>query len=103
MRRWSRFAVARFHRDSREETLNLARAGRLEVVLTTFETARDYLEDLNRVGWDTVVVDEVHRIKDPKAKVTKAMKRLRSKRRIGLTGTLLQNKYRFHSPNLEER
>lgn len=86
-------AVGRFHRDQRDSTLNLARAGKLEVVLTTFETAREYVEDLNRVRWDTVVIDEVHRIKDPKAQVTKALKGLRSKRRIGLTGTLLQNKY----------
>ncbi len=38
--RWSRFAIGRFHLQKREETLKLARMGKLEVVLTTFETAR---------------------------------------------------------------
>ncbi len=61
---------------------------------------RDYVDDLNRVGWDTVVVDEVHKIKEPNAKVTKALKELRSRRRIGLTGTLLQNKSGSHLRSL---
>ena len=73
--------------------LRLARTGKLEIVLTTFETAREDVDQLNRVRWDAVIVDEVHRLKEPSAKVTKALKRLKCRRRIGLTGTLLQNKY----------
>ena len=51
------------------------------------------MDELNRVRWDAVIVDEVHRLKEAKAKVTQALKRLKCRRRIGLTGTLLQNKY----------
>ena len=80
-------------RNDRERTLQQARIGRVEVVLTTFETARKDMDALNGVDWDCVVVDEVHRIKDPKSKVTEALKSLRCRRRVGLTGTLLQNKY----------
>lgn len=36
-------------------------------------------------------MDEAHRIKNPKARVTQVMKSLRCKARIGLTGTILQN------------
>ena len=45
----------------------------MEVVLTTFETARSHIDDLNGVDWDCVIVDEVHKIKDPKSKVSSAI------------------------------
>ena len=61
---WGEFLVGKFHRQDREETLNLARSGKLEIVLTTFETARDHVDDLNRVNWTMVIVDEVHKIKE---------------------------------------
>ena len=54
-----------------------ARLGRLEVVLTTFETAREYVEDLNVVHWDAVIVDEVHKIKEPRSKITQALKSIK--------------------------
>ena len=49
----------------------------MEVVLTTFETARDHIDDVNRVDWKTVIVDECHRIKEAKASITIALKSLR--------------------------
>ena len=60
-------------RNDRETTLQLARIGRVEVVLTTFETARTHIDDLNGVDWDCVIVDEVHKIKDPKSKVSSSI------------------------------
>ena len=56
-------------RNDRDTALQLARLGRVEVVLTTFETARKDIDELNGADWDCVIVDEVHRIKDPKSKV----------------------------------
>ena len=70
----------------RVETLQLARLGKVEVVLTTFDTARVSLEQLNKIHWDLVIVDEVHKLKEVKAKITVALKQLKCKRRIGLTG-----------------
>ncbi len=95
---WGYFAVGRLYKTERRETLQLARLGRLEVVLTTFETARESVEEINSVRWDCVVVDEVHRIKEPRSKVTNAVKSIRCRRRIGLTGTLLQNRSVFKGP-----
>lgn len=45
--------------------------------------------------WTAVIVDEVHKLKNFKAQITQAMKDLKCKVRVGLTGTILQN-------NLEE-
>ena len=45
------------------------------------------------IDWDCIIVDEVHRIKEVKSKITIALKSLKCRTRIGLTGTLVQNKY----------
>jgi superfamily II DNA or RNA helicase len=90
---WGFFVLGKYYKNERTETLQLCRLGRLEVVLTTFETARESVDNLNGVEWDGVIIDEVHKIKDPKSKITEAMKSIRCRRRIGLTGTLLQNSY----------
>lgn len=45
--------------------------------------------------WAAVIVDEVHKLKNCKSQITQAMKALKCKVRVGLTGTILQN-------NLEE-
>jgi len=51
-------------------------------------------KELNR-PWGTVIADEVHRISDPGAKQTRALKAAAgdSMRRIGLSGTPLSNRY----------
>ena len=45
------------------------------------------------VGWDVVVCDEIHRIKDPTGRASKFMADLgmRAKRRVGLSGTPMPN------------
>lgn len=87
------FLVEKFHARDRDRILRQTKSGRVEILLTTFETARENIDSLNTVHWDAVIVDEVHRIKEPKARVTQALKSLHCRRRIGLSGTLLQNKY----------
>lgn len=47
------------------------------------------------LDWAAVIVDEVHKLKNVKSQITQAMKDLKCKVRVGLTGTILQN-------NLEE-
>ena len=37
--------------------------GKLDVVVTTFETCRDNVEELNRFKWTAIIADEVHKIK----------------------------------------
>lgn len=41
--------------------------------------------------WDLVVADEVHRIKNPKAKMTRALKKIPAKAKLGLSGSIIQN------------
>jgi len=90
---WGHFAVVRFHKGEKEESLRIAKKGSIEVVLTTFDTARQHREELNMVDWKMMVVDECHKIKEMQSGITRAMKAFSCQVRIGLTGTALQNKY----------
>lgn len=41
--------------------------------------------------WDLIVADEVHRIKNPKAKMTRALKKVPTAAKLGLSGSIIQN------------
>ncbi|NWI08976.1 ER6L2 protein, partial [Crypturellus soui] len=88
---WGYFKVAILHGNKKDDDLSRIRQGKCEVALTTYEILRLYLDEFNSVEWSAVIVDEAHRIKNPKAQITQTMKSLKCNVRIGLTGTILQN------------
>ncbi|XP_029019312.1 DNA excision repair protein ERCC-6-like 2 isoform X2 [Betta splendens] len=92
---WGHFQCVVIHGLRKEEELARIKKGRIEIALTTYETLRLCLDQFNNIDWSAVVVDEAHKIKNPNSQITQAMKEMRCKIRIGLTGTILQN-------NLEE-
>lgn len=61
-------------------------------VITSYETARIDHEELNRIPWLYVVVDEGHNIKNPSAKRTRAIKTIAGQHKLALTGTPIQNR-----------
>ena len=62
-----------------------------DVCLTTFEMAIREKNALGRFGWRYIVIDEAHRIKNEKSKLSEVMREFASKNRLLLTGTPLQN------------
>ncbi|XP_042344247.1 DNA excision repair protein ERCC-6-like 2 isoform X2 [Plectropomus leopardus] len=92
---WGHFQCVVVHGLRKEEELARIKKGRVEIALTTYETLRLSLDQFNDIDWSAVFVDEAHKIKNPNSQITQAMKDLRCKIRVGLTGTILQN-------NLEE-
>ncbi|XP_075684937.1 DNA excision repair protein ERCC-6-like 2 isoform X2 [Rhinoderma darwinii] len=88
---WGYFKLTIIHGNRKDFELERLRQGKYEIALTTYETLRLCLDDIDSIQWSAVIVDEVHKIKNPKARVTEVMKALRCKIRIGLTGTILQN------------
>ncbi|NXN83687.1 ER6L2 protein, partial [Bombycilla garrulus] len=88
---WGYFKVSVLHGSKKDEDLSRIKQGKCEVALTTYETLRLYLDEFNSIEWSAVIVDEAHRIKNPKAQITQTMKSLKCNVRIGLTGTILQN------------
>jgi TATA-binding protein-associated factor len=62
-----------------------------DIVITSYDVCRNDTEILEKYTWNYVVLDEGHLIKNPRAKITQAVKRLTSNHRLILTGTPIQN------------
>ncbi|XP_006167886.2 DNA excision repair protein ERCC-6-like 2 isoform X1 [Tupaia chinensis] len=88
---WGYFRVTILHGNKKDNELIRIKQRKCEIALTTYETLRLCLDELNSLEWSAVIVDEAHRIRNPKARVTEVMKSLKCNVRIGLTGTILQN------------
>ena len=71
--------------------LDVKRIQKADVVLTTYETVRDFQLDLGLIPWAAVVIDEAQRIKTPGTLVTNALKALNADFRIAMTGTPVEN------------
>lgn len=62
-----------------------------DIVITSYDICRNDADILAPINWNYCVLDEGHLIKNPKAKVTQAVKRLASNHRLILSGTPIQN------------
>ncbi|MEX6690719.1 DEAD/DEAH box helicase [Danxiaibacter flavus] len=63
----------------------------IDVIITTYGTLRSDIKQFVEVEFDYVVLDESQAIKNPASKVTKAACLLKSKNKLCLSGTPLQN------------
>ncbi|KAF9740006.1 hypothetical protein PMIN02_009647 [Paraphaeosphaeria minitans] len=61
------------------------------VLVTTYTGLQTYAEFLVPVDWETAILDEGHKIRNPDANVTIHCKELRTSSRIILSGTPMQN------------
>ena len=63
----------------------------VDVVITTYgQVSR--LSWIGEIEWDLLVLDEAQAIKNPAAQQARAVKRLRSRARVALTGTPIENR-----------
>ncbi|CBF74527.1 hypothetical protein AN4187.2 [Aspergillus nidulans FGSC A4] len=62
-----------------------------DIVVTSYDICRNDNDVLRPISWNYCVLDEGHLIKNPKAKVTMAVKRINSNHRLILSGTPIQN------------
>ncbi|KAE8149633.1 hypothetical protein BDV25DRAFT_124380 [Aspergillus avenaceus] len=62
-----------------------------DIVITSYDICRNDNDVINPISWNYCVLDEGHLIKNPKAKVTLAVKRVVSNHRLILSGTPIQN------------
>ena len=59
----------------------------VDIVVTSYDIARNDNDVLRPISWNYCVLDEGHLIKNPKAKITLAVKRIISNHRLILSGT----------------
>jgi len=70
----------------------VAAAQQHDVVISTYGLARRDLDYLIQVSWSDVILDEAQNIKNPHAKQTQAIRKLRTANRIAMTGTPIENR-----------
>ena len=68
----------------------ISRAG---LVLTTYETVRDYQFSLGLIEWAVMVLDEAQKVKTPSAMVTMASKAMNYDFGLSMTGTPVENSW----------
>ena len=62
------------------------------VVLTTYETMRDYHISFARIRFSAIVYDEVQKLKNPASQMARAAKALNADFQIAMTGTPVENR-----------
>ncbi|XP_058096097.1 switch 2 isoform X2 [Magnolia sinica] len=89
---WGTLNVAVYHGPNRDLILEKLEACSVMILITSFDTFRIHDEILSEIQWDIVIVDEAHRLKNEKSKLYRACLRIKTPKRFGLTGTIMQNK-----------
>ena len=71
----------------------LARAAEThDVVVTSYDLATRDADALAAVAWDRLILDEAQDVKNPATKRHRALRRLRARRRLAMTGTPIENR-----------
>ena len=63
-----------------------------DVVVTSYDIVTRDIEALVRVDWDRLILDEAQDVKNPATKRARAMRRLRTRRKVAMTGTPIENR-----------
>ncbi|KAI4333950.1 hypothetical protein L6164_018698 [Bauhinia variegata] len=90
--KWASFTVSIYHGANRDLIYDKLEAHGVEILITSFDTFRIHGSALSDINWDIVIIDEAHRLKNEKSKLYTACLEIKTWKRIGLTGTIMQNK-----------
>ena len=76
---------------SSKESIEIEEDKAIDLYITTYGMAVR-LGQLQDINWDLVILDEAQAIKNPNTKQTKTIKQIKSKAKIAMTGTPIENK-----------
>ncbi|KAG8964466.1 hypothetical protein FRC03_001782 [Tulasnella sp. 419] len=79
--------------EERDNVLRNFKMGRLDILLTSHESAQQHINLLDDLKLSCVFVDEAHKIKNEKTKTFEAYMQFACQVRFGLSGTVIQNSY----------
>ncbi len=65
--------------------------GSADAIITTYGTAVRDMDQLSKITWGKVVIDEAQAIKNPAAETSQQLRRLEARTRVALTGTPIEN------------
>ena len=63
-----------------------------DVLITSYGLARRDSKELSKAGWFLLVIDEAQNIKNPQTEQTKAIKTIKAKHKIAMSGTPVENR-----------
>lgn len=89
--KWATFCVSIFHGANRDLIFERLEARGVEIFITSFDTYRIHGSILSEIQWEIVIIDEAHRLKNEKSKLYQACLDIKTRKRYGLTGTIMQN------------
>ncbi|OGD37834.1 hypothetical protein A2V94_04100 [Candidatus Atribacteria bacterium RBG_16_35_8] len=76
----------------RAYTHRQAQTGHADLVITTYGLLRREVEKFKKRNWDLIIIDEAQNIKNADSKQTKAVKTLKARGTIALSGTPVENR-----------
>lgn len=77
---------------ARKRTWDSLAGSTSNLVVLSYSTLRTDIKEIERMGWVYCVLDEGHVLRNPKTATAIASRRIPSKHRIVLSGTMIQNK-----------
>lgn len=83
--------VGIIHGEAEKRQKVLANYRAYDVLLTTYNTYKNDEALYKEIIWDYCILDEAQQIKNPKAQITKCIKKIQSQVRFALTGTPMEN------------
>jgi superfamily II DNA or RNA helicase len=76
----------------KERQQHLGELAQYDLVIKNFALARRDIDRLMEYEWFAVCIDEAQNIKNPIAEISKSVKRLKTKYRVAMTGTPIENR-----------
>ena len=83
--------VGILHGDKSKQKLIINNLKEYDILLTTYGTLKNNVEEYNHIASDYCIIDEAQNIKNPIAQITGVVKSIKAKVKFALTGTPMEN------------
>ena len=79
------------HEGNRDERINLLQTVPVQIILCSFNLIQNDLEEFRKINFDYLIIDEAQHIKNHTTLRAKAIKKIRARHKLAMTGTPLEN------------